>query len=191
VYTHLALKSNENLHSRRASYVASRVVPKCEFPREFVGCSVPVLSAGLLYSLLSTLCPAVGFPLFLANCVVVRSSGWLASNGAIVANAILRRDARVASFRSVGSSSSSPSPCWLPLDTVEPRPNTCSYRRRSRRFHRGSVEAREDRAATNATTFVMLDLRFGGTHAERFPVDREVRRIGAPIDSIDPNGNGR
>jgi len=30
--------------SRRASYFASRVVSKCEFPRGFVGCSVPVLS---------------------------------------------------------------------------------------------------------------------------------------------------
>ena len=155
--------------------------------------SVAVLSEGPLYSLLSTFnsLSCCDFFAFLANCVVVRSSCWLASNGAIVANAILRRGARVASFRSVGSRSSSPSPCWLLLDTVEPRPHTRSCRRRSRRFHRGSVEARADRAATNATTFVMLDLRFGGTHAERFPVDREVRRIGAPIDSIDPNGNGR
>jgi hypothetical protein len=151
--------------------------------------SCPVRRTALLSTFHSLDLP--GFFAFLANCVVVRSSCWLASNGAIVANAILRRGARVALFRSVGSSSSSPSPCWLPLDTVEPRPNTCSYRRRSRRFHRGSVEAREDRAATNATTFVMLDLRPGDTHAERFPVDREVRRIGAPIDSIDPNGNGR
>jgi hypothetical protein len=47
--------------SRRASYFASRVVSKCEFPREFVGCSVPVLSA---------VKPKVfpGFFAFLANC---------------------------------------------------------------------------------------------------------------------------
>ena len=34
--------------NRRASYFASRVVSKCEFLSELVGCSVSVLSAGPL-----------------------------------------------------------------------------------------------------------------------------------------------
>jgi len=60
-----------------------------------------------------------------------------------MANPRHRRGARVASFRCVGSSSSSPSPCWLLHGTVEPRPHIRSCRRRSRRLHRGSVAARE------------------------------------------------
>ena len=39
----------------RASYFASRGVAKRAVPREFAGCSNPVLSEGPLYSLLSTL----------------------------------------------------------------------------------------------------------------------------------------
>ena len=47
----------------------------------------------------------------------VPSAGWPASSGTIVANPRRRRGAKVASIRSVGSTSSNPSPCWLPLDT--------------------------------------------------------------------------
>ncbi len=43
----------------------------------------------------------------------------------------------VASFRSVGSSSSNPSLCWLRPDTVERRPHTRSYGQRSRTLRRG------------------------------------------------------
>ena len=75
--------------------------------------------------------------------VAVLFASWLASSGTIVANPIPRRGAVVSSFRSVGSSSSNPSLCWLPLDIVEPRPRIRSYRRRSRRHRPGSIAARE------------------------------------------------
>ena len=64
-----------------------------------------------------------------------------ASNGTIVANPRRRRGAAVASFRCVGSSSSNPSPYWLLLDIVEPRPRIRSCRRISRTLRRGSVVA--------------------------------------------------
>ena len=69
--------------------------------------------------------------------------GFLPQSGTIVANPKRRRGARVASFRSVGSSSSNPSPCWLRLDTGEPRPHTRSCRRRSRTLRCVSVAAQE------------------------------------------------
>ncbi len=59
---------------------------------------------------------------------------WLASNGTIVANPKRRRGGAVASFRCVGSSSSSPSLYWLPLDTAEPRPRIRSRARRLERL---------------------------------------------------------
>ena len=58
-----------------------------------------------------------------------------------MANPRRRRVAAVASFRSVGSSSSNPSPCWRPLDTGAQRPHTRSCRRRSQTLRRGSVAA--------------------------------------------------
>ena len=76
--------------------------------------------------------------------------GWPSSNGTIVANPKHQRVATVASFRSVGSNSSSPSPCWLRPDTVEPRPHTRSYHRRSRTLRRGSV------AVQHSTTLIQL-----------------------------------
>ena len=75
--------------------------------------------------------------------VTVPFVGWLASSGTIVANPRLRRGAAGASSRCVGSSSSNPSPCWRPLGIVEPRPQTRSCRRISRRLRRGSIAARE------------------------------------------------
>ena len=66
---------------------------------------------------------------------------WPASNGTIVANPKHLRVAGVASSRCVGSSSSNPSRCWLPLVIVEPRPRIRSCPRRSRRLRRGSVSA--------------------------------------------------
>ena len=75
---------------------------------------------------------------------------WPASNGTIAANLKRRRVARVASFRSVGASSSNPSPCWLPHDTVEPRLHTRSCRRISRTLRRGSV------AAQHSMTLIQL-----------------------------------
>ena len=59
-----------------------------------------------------------------------------------MANPRPQRVATVASFRSVGSSSSNPSPCWRPHDTAEPQLHIRSCRRRSRRLRRGSVAAR-------------------------------------------------
>ena len=61
-----------------------------------------------------------------------------------------RRGARVASFRCVDSSSSSPWPCWLLHGTAEQRPHTRFCRRRSRRLRRGSV------AAQHGTTLIQL-----------------------------------
>ena len=57
--------------------------------------------------------------------------------GTIVANPRRRRVARVASFRCVGSSSSSPSPCWRQLGTREPRESEC--RRKPPRLKFSSV----------------------------------------------------
>jgi hypothetical protein len=52
---------------RRASDFASRVMSKCEFPRGFVGCSVPVLSVSFLKPVLQN--PGfLGFFAFLGNC---------------------------------------------------------------------------------------------------------------------------
>jgi len=67
--------------------------------------------------------------------------GFSPQSGTIVASPRLRHVARVASFRCVGSSSSSPSPCWRQLDTAARQPRIRSYRRRSRTLRRGSVEA--------------------------------------------------
>ena len=85
----------------------------------------------------------------------LRYAGWLAplealQSGTIAANPKRRRVAGVASFRCVGSSSSNPSLCWLPLDTAEPRTRTRSCRRRSRRLRRGSV------AVQHSTTLIQL-----------------------------------
>ena len=86
-------------------------------------------------------CQATSKPRAKGTHVAVPFVCWPASNGTIVANPRRRRGARGGSFRCVDSSSSSPSPCWLPLDIVEPRPHTRSYRRISRTLRRGSVEA--------------------------------------------------
>ena len=58
-----------------------------------------------------------------------------------MANPKRLRGGAVASFRYVGSSSSSPSPRWRPHGTLEPRPPIRSCRRRSQTLRRGSVEA--------------------------------------------------
>jgi hypothetical protein len=87
-------------------------------------------------------CPAKSRPRAVGTRVAVPFAGWPASSGTIVANLRLRRVAVVASFRSVGSSSSSPSLCWRQLDTAEPQLHIRSCRRRSRRLRRGSVAAR-------------------------------------------------
>ena len=86
-------------------------------------------------------CQAKSKPRAVETHVTVPFVGWPASSGTIVANLIRRRGAAVVSFRCVGSSSSNPSLCWLPLDIVEPRPHIRSCPRRSRTLHRGSVEA--------------------------------------------------
>ena len=69
--------------------------------------------------------------------------GFSPQSGTIVANPRLRRGAAGTSSRSVGSSSSNPSPYWLPLDTVEPRPHTRFCHRKSRTLRPGSIAARE------------------------------------------------
>ena len=88
-------------------------------------------------------CQAKSRPRATGTRVAVPFVGWLASSGTIVANPRLRRGAAGASSRCVGSSSSNPSPCWRPLGIVEPRPQTRSCRRISRRLRRGSIAARE------------------------------------------------
>jgi hypothetical protein len=81
-------------------------------------------------------CQAKNKPHATGTRVGVLFAGWPAPLeallfGAIVASPKRRRFARVGSFRSVGSNSSNPSLCWLPLDIVEPRPRIRSCHRRS------------------------------------------------------------
>jgi hypothetical protein len=116
--------------------------------------------------------------------------GWPSSNGTIVASPRLRRVVVVASFRCVSSSSSNPSPCWLRPDTVEQRPLTRSYRRRSRTLCQGSVEARrrfgnserhdlrdaQPSALGYPTTLVLLSVPAKARNSIRFlPAARWVR----------------
>jgi hypothetical protein len=75
--------------------------------------------------------------------VAIRSAGWPASNGTVVANPRRRRGAEVASSRCVGWHSSNPWLCWPPLGTAVQRPHIRSCRRRSRRPRRGSVAVQE------------------------------------------------
>ena len=62
-----SFKSDGNLRSERASDFAPPRFVAPVFPGEFVGCSVPVLFAGPLYSLLSTLLTAQGCSQFLTD----------------------------------------------------------------------------------------------------------------------------
>ena len=78
------------------------------------------------------------FPRAAGTHAAVLFAGLPASSGTIVASRRLLRGAGVASFPSVGSSSSNPSPCWRQLDTAAQRPHTHSYHRRSRTLRRGS-----------------------------------------------------
>ena len=95
-------------------------------------------------------CQARSRPRAAGTRVGVLFAGLHASSGTIVASLRRLRGAVVASFRSVGSSSSNPSPCWQPHDTVEPRPRIRSCRRRSRRLRRESV------VAQHSTTLIQL-----------------------------------
>ncbi len=95
-------------------------------------------------------CQAKSKPRAVGTRVAVLFVGWPASSETSVANPRLRHVAAVASFRSVGSSSSNPSLCWRPLDTGPQRPHTRSCHRRSRTLHRGSV------AVQHSTTLIQL-----------------------------------
>ena len=88
-------------------------------------------------------CQAKSKPRAEGTHVAIPSAYWLTSSGTTVTNRRRRRGGAVVSFRCVSSSSSNPSPCWLPLDTVEPRPLTRFSRRRSRRLRPGSAAAQE------------------------------------------------
>ncbi len=100
-------------------------------------------------------CQARSRPRAVGTLAAVLFAGWHAplealKHGTIAANPRLRRGAAVASSRSVGSSSSNPSPCWRQLDLAEPRPGIRFCRQRFRSLHRGSV------VAQHSTTLIQL-----------------------------------